>query len=305
MAPAASKLFSRGIKEMSNRAWFIAYQGQQQGPYPDAQFRDFIARGSVRPDTLVWSEGMAGWQKAGEIPGLFSRSARPPAMPGAIPVAAGAAGNGSLSIDFEILDFVRQALLFFVGSIFIIPLPWVFVSTLKWIAAHTRVPGRSGISFVGKVETILWYYLGAIAVIIVLHFVGGRIASLLSYLIEIGLGWFAIRWIIANLASGDGQPLGLSFAGAFLPYLGWNVLGALSAITIVGWAWVYTAQTRWICRNIEGTRREIVFKATGLEYLWRTIVTVIGCVFIIPIPWVMRWIMSWVASQTVLVEREL
>ena len=60
---------------------------------------------------------------------------------------------------------------------------------------------------------------------------------------------------------------------------------------------------RWICRHIDGTQREIVFKATGLEYLWRGIVVFVGCVLIIPIPWVMRWFMQWQASQTVLVER--
>ena len=57
---------------MQNRSWFYAAQGQQQGPYPEAQLRDLIARGMITPDTLVWSEGMAGWQKAGEIPGLMS-----------------------------------------------------------------------------------------------------------------------------------------------------------------------------------------------------------------------------------------
>jgi hypothetical protein len=287
---------------MPDRAWYCAYQGQQHGPYPDAQFREFIAGGRIRADTLVWTDGMGSWQKAGDIPGLLSAAARPPAVPGGMPAASRAAGSGSLSIDFEILDFVRQALLFFIGAIFIVPLPWVLVSTLKWLTSRTRVPGRSSLSFAGDAMTILWWYLGAIAVIIALHFVGGRFAGLISSLIEVGLGWFAVRWFVANLASDD-QPLGLSFSGSFWTYLGWSILGALSVITIIGWAWVYTAQTRWMCRYIEGTRRDIVFKATGLEYLWRTIVVLLGCVLIIPIPWVMRWILGWLASQTVLVER--
>ena len=288
---------------MPNRSWFYAEGGQQQGPFPDAQFRDLIARGIVRADTLIWTDGMAGWQRAGDIPGLLSAAARPPAMPGRMPVA-GDAGSGSLSVDFEILDFVKEALIFFVGAIFIIPLPWVLVRMLKWVTSRTQVPGRPDLTFAGKVETILWWYFGAIAVLIVLGFVGGKIAHLISFIIEVGLGWFALRWFIANLASGDERPLGLNFSGAFPPYLGWNVLGALSTITIIGWAWVYTAQTRWICRNIEGTRREVVFEATGLEYLWRVIVTAIGCAFLIPIPWVVRWMMGWLASQTVLVPRD-
>jgi heme/copper-type cytochrome/quinol oxidase subunit 2 len=287
---------------MPDRSWFYADRGQQQGPFPEAQFRSLVANGTVRPDTLVWTEGMASWQRAGEIPGLMSQAARPPAVPGSTAVTAGTA-DGSLSIDFEILDFVGRLLLFIVGAIFIIPLPWVLVSNLKWLTSRTRVPGRPDLDFTGNAMTIVWWFLGAVALIIALNFIGGRTASIISFPIEVGLGWLAIRWFIANLASG-GQPLGLSFSGSYLPYLGWNLLGALSTITIIGWAWVYTAQTRWICRNIQGTRCEIVFNATGLEYLWRAIVVLLGCAFIIPIPWVARWMMSWLASQTVLVERD-
>jgi hypothetical protein len=195
--------------EMSNRSWFLAYQGQQQGPYPEAQFREFIARGTVRADTLVWSEGMSGWQRAGEIPGLMSAAAGPPAVPGRMAMTTGT-GSGSLSIDFEILDFVGRFLLFLVGAIFVIPLPWVLVSNLRWIAARTRVPGRPDLDFTGKAMTIVWWFLGAVALIIALNFIGGRIAHVISFLIEVGLGWLGVRWFIANLASG-GQPLGLSF----------------------------------------------------------------------------------------------
>jgi len=66
---------------MPDRSWFYADRGQQQRPFPGAQFRELIASGRVRPDTLVWTEGMAGWQKAGEIPGLLSPAARPLAIP--------------------------------------------------------------------------------------------------------------------------------------------------------------------------------------------------------------------------------
>src|ERR1700744_3900491 len=70
---------------MPNRSWFYANGGQQQGPLPEAQFRDLIARGIIRADTLIWTDGMSGWQKAGDIPGLLSPAARPPAMPGRAP----------------------------------------------------------------------------------------------------------------------------------------------------------------------------------------------------------------------------
>ena len=66
---------------MAGRSWFYASEGQQQGPYPEIQLREFIARGTITADTLVWTEGMANWQRAGDIPGLVSGASGPPAMP--------------------------------------------------------------------------------------------------------------------------------------------------------------------------------------------------------------------------------
>lgn len=61
---------------MPNRSWFFASEGQQRGPYPEAQFHEFIAKGTVIAETLVWTEGMTGWQKAGDIPGPALRYLR-------------------------------------------------------------------------------------------------------------------------------------------------------------------------------------------------------------------------------------
>jgi hypothetical protein len=280
---------------MSNRSWFFASQGQQQGPYLEAQLHEFIARGTVGADTLVWSEGMADWQKAGDIPGLFSAASGPPA-------SAGGMGSGPLSLDFGIWEFIWRSVVFFIGAILIIPLPWVIVMYCRWIVSCTHVPARPNLTFTGRPVTILWWYLGAIVISICLSLTGIQYLNALTILIQFGLYWLAIKWFVANIAS-NGQPLGLSFSGSYWGYLGWNILAALSIFTIIGWAWVYTAQLRWVCRHIEGTRREVVFKASGLQYLWRAVVVALACSFIIPIPWVLRWIMRWQASQIVLVER--
>ena len=86
---------------MSGRSWFYASEGKQQGPFPEIQLRELIARGAITPDTLVWTEGMANWQKAAEIPGLAPGGSGPPVMPrsgGALP-SVGGHGDGPLSID--------------------------------------------------------------------------------------------------------------------------------------------------------------------------------------------------------------
>src|SRR5216684_1881472 len=220
---------------MSNPSWFFASQGKQQGPYPEARLREFIANGTVTAETLVWTEGMAGWQKAGDIPGLRSGTSGPPVVPGAGTVlGSGAPAGRSLSVDLGIWDFIWRTLVLFIGLVLVIPVPWVIVMYCRWIVSCTHVPDRPNLTF-------------------------------------------------------SGGPV--------------NILCALSIITIIGWAWVYTAQMRWMCRHVEGTRREIVFNATGLEFLWRSLVTGLGCIFIVTIPWVMRWFIRWQVSQVALVER--
>src|SRR6266851_5134711 len=108
---------------MSNRSWFFASQGQQQGPYPEAQLRALIVRGTVTADTLVWSEGMADWQKAGNIPGLLSD------VSGAL-TSTGGQGGGTLTIDVGLWELLGRGLVFVIGFLLVIPAPgWRRAST--------------------------------------------------------------------------------------------------------------------------------------------------------------------------------
>jgi hypothetical protein len=302
---------------MSNRSWFFAASGQQQGPYPEAQFRDLIARGTVNAQTLVWSEGMAGWQKAGEVPGLMAGAGAPPPMgpQGGGPVmnaggygdSYGYGGGGSaLSLDFGILEFTWRSILLMLGLLTVIGAPWVIVWYLKWFVSCVQVPGRPNLSFIGTAGTVALWYFGVIVISIVLAIIGSAAGSQaignLGTIFQVVLYWLFLKYLIANLAS-NGQPLGLSFSGSIWAYIGWQLLTVISFITIVGWAWAYTAQIRWICRNIQGTRRQVVYKGTGLELLWRAVVTGLASAFIIPIPWVYRWLLRWQLSQTELLPR--
>jgi GYF domain 2 len=289
---------------MPERSWFYAAAGQQQGPYGEAQFRDLIARGTVTAETLVWTEGMPNWQKAVDVPGLLSGGSGPPVIPrsGGAVMHGDSYGGSSFSVDFGILDFVWRTIVFAVGAALVIPGPWVIVWYVNWMVSCVHVPGRPNLSFTGQPLTIAPWFFGAVILdIAVYYFTESVVANNVLSLVWVVLYWLFIRWFVANLAS-NGQTLGLSFSGSFWAYLGWNILFALSVITIIGWAWVYTAMMRWLCRNVQGTRREIVFKGTGLDYLWRAIVTAVASAFIIPIPWVARWLLRWQVSQTELVE---
>lgn len=62
--------------------YFIAVNGQQQGPYTQQVLQQMVQQGTLTRDTLVWKQGMSSWSKAGdvtEINGLFA--AVPPPLP--------------------------------------------------------------------------------------------------------------------------------------------------------------------------------------------------------------------------------
>jgi hypothetical protein len=287
---------------MADRSWFFAAQGQQQGPYPEAQLRGFIADGKVTAETLVWTEGMANWQKAGEIPGLLAGVVDPPAVPGTGGplMSTGAHDGGSLSIDLPVGVFLGRLLLLLIGYLFVIPAPWTGTGFYRWMASRTEVPGRPNFAFTGQPGDI-WYVFVATALMDYVASYDNRL-QLIVIPVSAFLSWILLRWLAGNLSS-NGQRLPIAFNGSAVAFIGWQLLMYISFITVIGWAWVMSAWTRWICRNISGTRREVVFNGTGLEVLWRSILLAIGCALIIPIPWVMRWYNRWYVSQFELVER--
>ena len=297
---------------MSNRSWFYASNGQQQGPYPEAQLRDLLTRGTISVDTLVWTEGMSGWQRAGEIPGLVPGGSAPPSVPhpGAPPLSAGsdyAGGHasgyagGALSADLPLWPLLGWTLLAGIGMLLVIQAPWTTTAFYRWIVSRLYVPGRPNMAFTGQPLDI-WYIFIAIGVLIYLGSADLYYLQYLSIPIQAALYWMVIRWAAANFSS-NGQPLPITFNGSVLGYIGWQVLLYVSFLTIIGWAWVAAAWTRWICRNISGTHREVIFLGSGLEILWRSLVFGIACIFIIPIPWMLRWFGNWYISQFALADR--
>jgi hypothetical protein len=290
---------------MSNRSWFFAADGKQHGPYPEPEFRDYIARGTVRGDTLVWTEGMASWQKAGDVPGLMSRDSDLSVVPqaGAAPARRDGDGGGQISVDFGIWDFTWRSLALIISFIFVIPVPWALLMYCRWIVSCTRVPQRPNLGFTGAAVDLMWVYAVGL-LYIVAAWTESQILNIAFNVVLLALYWLVFRWFMANLSS-NGQPLGLRFSGSFWGFCGWTVLAGVSIVTVVGWAWVYVAQLRWMCRRIEGTQREVVFNGTGLELLWRSLVLFVCCLLIIPIPWVYRWFTRWLASQIALVPRAL
>lgn len=287
---------------MSNRSWFFASAGKQQGPYPEQQFRELIAEGVVHPETLVWTEGMAGWQKAAEVPGLLSGAADRPVMPVAPGVAAYASqqSGGALSADLPLWSFFGYCVLLVIGEIVVIPAPWIATAYYRWLIPRIHVPGRPHLSFTGQVGDI-WWAIIALALLSYVGIVDQRL-QLIAMPLQAVFSWLLLRWFVSHISS-NGQLIPITFDGSVWGFIGFQLLMFISVFTIIGWAWVITFWLRWICRNVIGTNREVVFNGSGLQVLWRTIVFSLLIILIIPIPWTIRWYAKWYISQLALVER--
>jgi hypothetical protein len=171
----------------------------------------------------------------------------------------------------------------------------------RWLVAHLRVPRWPNATFTGRPGDI-WYVFIILALCAYAGLTGIRYIGLILFPLEAFLSWMIVGWVVANL-SPDGHQRPLTFIGSVWTYIGWHVLILVSAITIIGWAWVVTAWMRWTCRNVEGNRREVVFNASGWQVLWRTVVLSLVCALIIPIPWMLAWYARWYVSQFALLER--
>jgi hypothetical protein len=51
--------------------WYYARDGRQSGPVSDQELRRLVNDRTLRPEDLVWREGMADWEPAGSVKGLF------------------------------------------------------------------------------------------------------------------------------------------------------------------------------------------------------------------------------------------
>ncbi|MBB5346552.1 TIGR00266 family protein [Desulfoprunum benzoelyticum] len=82
--------------------WYVAINGQQQGPFSREHLRQSLAVGSCSPDTLVWRQGFDAWRPIAQVPELLApaTSLTPP-----LPYAAGAMAH---DIDYQIFGNEMQ-----------------------------------------------------------------------------------------------------------------------------------------------------------------------------------------------------
>jgi hypothetical protein len=285
---------------MADRQWYTGRDGRQEGPFSDERIRELIASGAVRGDTLVWSEGMASWVKAADVPGL---------MPAGYVRAAGAGSDapvGPLSLEVGVWALFWRWIVLGLSQLVVVPFPWVATMFMRWFVERIALPGGRRVAFVGKVADFWWMlmlYALCLPAAVALSIYGFRLLYWFVIILSIFFAQQILRWFFANLVW-EGQREPLRFTGGLSALIGWALLYPLSFFSIIGWAWVTTACARWMCRRVEGSSRALVFTGSGWGYLWRALVVGFTAFLLIPIPWTVRWLTRWLVSHVELVERD-
>lgn len=287
--------------------WWVDAARARQGPLEDAEFVKLIGAGSVRPETLVWTEGMAQWSAACEVGALSSAFAgQPPATPGQTahgwpspPAGAGwtqyqataQAGASALVSHVDTFPLLGRSLLLLIGGLFVVPAPWTATGFYRYFAETAALPDGGRFRFAGKPGDIWWVFIlqGVLGAFGYTKYGMGW-----SIVVSMCLSFLVLRWFCDKLQLPDGRTL--RFEGGFGGFIGWILVYAMSILTLVGWAWVLAWFMDWICRNVRGGPA-FAFTGTGLEILWRIVAGILACSFVIPIPWVVAWWMRWFVSQ--------
>lgn len=80
---------------MSPVEWFYAQQNKRFGPVSAAELKALADSGKLRPDDLVWREGMDGWVPARRVKGLFEADSQLASAPTALAEVSGSGGPDS------------------------------------------------------------------------------------------------------------------------------------------------------------------------------------------------------------------
>ncbi|WP_294532439.1 DUF4339 domain-containing protein [uncultured Rhodoblastus sp.] len=277
---------------MAGNYFFKDRAGAQNGPVSLDELAALARAGRLGPADAVWVEG-GGPAPASEVPELAA--------------ALGEAGNraaagvGPLQSFLPVWGLFWRSIVASLGISLVFTAPWAGLWFYRWFAGRVALPNGVRLFLQGDIgqcwPTFVGFGLIGLGLGLVNQSPTGQAIAGALLLINAGLVFALTGWFARALRSEDGA-LKVSFEGGFWTFFGWSVLFLFAVETIVGWAWILKLMLRWICAQTVGTH-EFEFTGTGVSILWRTFAAALGCVFILPIPWMIRWLAGWFISRIV------
>lgn len=87
-------------------SWYYAENNERRGPIEDAAFQTLVASGTIKPDTLVWRDGLTDWVPYNQSGGVGAAAATSSALSVATGVSTGAAACSQCGRLFSADDMV-------------------------------------------------------------------------------------------------------------------------------------------------------------------------------------------------------
>jgi hypothetical protein len=220
-----------------------------------------------------------------------------------------------IEFEGEAVELLGWLLLAIPATLLVLPIPWFLAAVCRWFCRNLVFRDGTTAEFRGRGgEIFLWAILAVSGGLSI----GPRIRIVSINLwdgwqpLPDGFAWIApvavgvwligtyarllvIRWCAAKTAVGSGERF--RFYGTFWELAGWEILNALAAITIVGWAWTTAAAFRWAARSARSDERALAFHGDGFEILWRSIATLLFSLPIVTIPWALLWYLRWLVGN--------
>ncbi len=176
----------------------------------------------------------------------------------------------------------------------IIPYGWAVSLLSGWYVNNLAISDGRTATFTGRGSQIWGYYILIFVLGILLGWIP-IVGTIIYLLLTMRIHLAVVRWFFSKISLSTGHILG--FDGTYWPFFGWSLLFMISVYTIIGWAWVIGAVMRWVCRNVTMREEHLEFTGSGLEILWRAIVTALVSILIITAPWMMVWYIRWFISK--------
>jgi uncharacterized membrane protein YjgN (DUF898 family) len=177
---------------------------------------------------------------------------------------------------------------------------WLFEAACRWFCRNLRFSDDTTADFSGRAgEILVWWVIWVLAG---RNWGLGRLPEGLLQLALYFLGLWAtfhvIGWFVSHVELSSGQRF--SFTGGYVDLLGWQILLALSVVTVIGWAWVLAAMFRWLASSTRSKDAAVEFHGQGHQILWRTLAAILFSVPLVTIPWAWLWYTRWLVRNTTL-----
>jgi uncharacterized membrane protein YjgN (DUF898 family) len=261
---------------MSNLVnWFYAVGTEKQGPFDEATFQARIADGTIRPETLVWKEGMDSWKPLSALTGATAGA--PPTVPGG-EIAFSFGGSGGEYFRIWIVNLVLTILTLGLYA------AWAKVRNRRYFYSQTGLFGHA-FEYTGNPVRILIGNLIVMGMAFA-YFLSAAVAPPLLLVVLAGLlvltPWFIIKSLSFNARNSVYRGVRFGFDGTYgksaLAFLGLPVLSALS----LGLAapWVYREQRSFVVSHHRyGTSPFSLSAPTGSFYR----IFVLAVLFFLPL----------------------